>query len=240
MAIVTTKAIVIHAIKYGDTSLIVRCFTLKEGLKSYLIRGVLTAKKGKVKIAYFQPLTQLSIEARHTKRDTLNSIKEVHIVNPYTQIYANVYKQTIVLFLSEVLASTIQEEEENMPLYEYLETALNWLDAHVEVSNFHLLFLLNLTRFLGFYPDTRHTNYPQFNLLEGCFTSSNSEKESIKNNELTQFKKLLGINFDSIHKVSFNKTERQQVLQIIMRYFELQLEGFKYPKSLRVLETVFN
>ncbi len=240
MAIVTTKAIVLSSLKYGDTSLIVRCFTLKEGLKAYLVRGVLSAKKRKIKAAYFQPLTQLNIEANHNTKGALNSLKEVHVVNPYKQIYTNIYKQTIVLFLSEVLGSTIQEEEENESLYYYLETAFDWLDTHDEISNFHLLFLLNLTRFLGFYPDTINGHFHSFNLLEGCFTSSTSDKDTIKNNELILFKKLLGINFDNINKVAFNKFERQQVLRIIIRYFELHLDGFKNPKSLGVLETVFS
>ena len=80
MAIVNTKAIVLNSLKYGDTSLIVRCFTLNEGIKTYLIRGVLKAKKGKIKAAYFQPLTQLKIEANHNNKGNLNSLKEVQIL----------------------------------------------------------------------------------------------------------------------------------------------------------------
>lgn len=240
MALITTKAIVLSSLKYGDTSLIVRCFTLEDGLKSYLVRGVLSKKKAKIKAAYFQPLTQLKVEAKHNTKGSLNSLKEVHVVNPYKNIHTNIYKQTIVLFLSEILGTTIQEEEENESLYFYLETAFNWLDSHDEVSNFHLLFLLNLTKFLGFYPDTSNNHYNCFHLLEGCFTSSLSEKEIIKNDELIQFKKLLGINFDSINGAAFNKKERQLVLRIIIRYFELHLDGFKNPKSLGVLETVFS
>lgn len=240
MAIVSTKAIVLSTIKYGDTSLIVRCFTLKEGLKTYLIKGVLSAKKRKLKPAYFQPLTQLHIIANHNNKGTLNSIKEVHVIRPYKYIYTNVFKQTMVLFLSEIVNSSIQEEEENEPLYYYIESALNWLDAHDEISNFHLLFLLNFTRFLGFYPDLSEVDKEGFSLMEGCFVGSTSEKEVISGGDLVQFKKLLGINFDMINTVLFNKKERQQVLRIIIRYFELHLDGFKNPKSLGVLETVFS
>ena len=165
MAIVSTKAIVLSTIKYGDTSLIVRCFTLKEGLKTYLIKGVLSAKKRKLKPAYFQPLTQLQIIANHNNKGTLNSIKEVHVIRPYKYIYTNVFKQTMVLFLSEIVNSSIQEEEENEPLYYYIESALNSLDAHDEISNFHLLFLLNVTRFLGFYPDLSEVDKVGFSLM---------------------------------------------------------------------------
>ena len=104
MALITTKAIVLSTLKYSDSSLIVKCYTQDEGLKSYLIRGVLKAKKGGVKIAYFQPLTQLNIEANHSKKGTLNSIKEVQISYPYKTIYKDIIKQSVVLFLSEVLS----------------------------------------------------------------------------------------------------------------------------------------
>lgn len=240
MALITTKAIVISAIKYGDTSLIVKCFTLEDGIRSYMIRGVLKAKKGKLKAAYFQPLTQLIIEAKHTNRDSLNSIKEAHVIYPYENIYTSVVKQSIVLFLSEVLSNIIKEEERNEVLYKYIETGLIWLDIHDNIANFHLLFLLNLSRFLGFYPDVSESNKPAFSLLEGRFIDAEYEKLSITGKELILFKSLLGINFDTINTISYNKNERQVILRAIIRYFELHLEGFREPKSLNILETVFS
>ena len=240
MAIVTTKAIVLSSLKFGDTSLIVKCYTQYEGLKSYLIRGVLKAKKGGVKVAYFQPLTQLKIVANHNTKNNLNSIKEVQVSYPFKTIYNDIVKQSVVMFLSEILSYSIQEEEENSSLFTYLETAFIWLDIHDNVSNFHLLFLLNLSGFLGFYPDLSDNDKLGFNLLEGNFSDSVHEKNVISGNNFYQFKKLLGINFDSIEKVSFSKSERQVILQIIIRYFELHLDGFRNPKSLQILETVFS
>lgn len=238
MPVTTSKSIVLSALKYSDTSLIVKCFTYKEGVKSYLIKGVLKSKKGKLKPAYFQPLTQLLLTANHNTKGSLNSIKEAQVIHPYESIPNSIVKQSILLFLSEVLSNIIKEEEENITLYEFIETGLIWLDTHDSIANFHLLFLLNLSRFLGFYPDI-DSQAIHFNLLEGSDAGSSTHKESISGEKLFNFKKLLGINFDAIHSVSFNKKERQIVLQIIIRYFELHLEGFREPKSLRVLETVF-
>jgi len=240
MAVVTTKAIVLSTLKYSDSSLIVKSYTQEEGLKSYLIRGILKAKKGGLKIAYFQPLNQLNIVASHRNKGSLNTIKEAQISYPYKTIYKNIIKQSVVLFLSEVLSYSIKEEEKNNALFEYIETGLVWLDLHDKVANFHLLFLLNLTRFLGFYPDLTEKEKIGFDLLEGNFTDVTSQKNVIYGNNFYQFKKLLGINFDSIENVSFNKQERQIVLKIIIQYFELHLDGFKKPKSLQILETVFS
>jgi len=240
MAVVTTKAIVLSTLKYSDSSLIVKSYTQEEGLKSYLIRGILKAKKGGLKIACFQPLNQLNIVASHRNKGSLNTIKEAQISYPYKTIYKNIIKQSVVLFLSEVLSYSIKEEEKNNALFEYIETGLVWLDLHDKVANFHLLFLLNLTRFLGFYPDLTEKEKIGFDLLEGNFTNVTSQKNVIYGNNFYQFNKLLGINFDSIENVSFNKQERQIVLKIIIQYFELHLDGFKKPKSLQILETVFS
>ncbi|WP_397445075.1 DNA repair protein RecO [Polaribacter sp. R77954] len=240
MAIVTTKAIVLSSLKYGDTSLIVKCYTENDGIKSYMLRGILKPKKKGIKAAYFQPLTQLQIVAKHNSKNTLNSIKEVQVIQPYKTIHADIVKQSVVFFLSEVLASSIQEEEQNKTLYSYLETAFTWLDVHDKIANFHLLFLLNLTGFLGFYPDMSQTNKAGFNLLEGVFSDDIQDKNVIHHNNFHQFKKLLGINFDAIENVSYSKDERQLVLQTIIKYFKLHLGSFREPKSLQVLETVFS
>ncbi|WP_026775614.1 DNA repair protein RecO [Polaribacter sp. Hel_I_88] len=240
MGIVNTKAIVLSSLKFGDTSLIVKCYTEEEGVKSYLLRGVLKPKKTGIKSAYFQPLTQLKIIAKHNTKGTLNAIKEVQVVNPYKTIHTDIVKQSVVFFLSEILASSIQEEEQNKTLYSYLETAFTWLDVHDKIANFHLLFLLNLTGFLGFYPDTSQKDKIGFNLLEGNFSNNTADKNVLFKNDFYQFKKLLGINFDTIENVSYSKDERQLVLQMIIEYFKLHLDSFRKPKSLQVLETIFS
>ena len=138
----TTKAIVISTIKYGDASLIATCYTEDFGIKAYILRGILKAKKGKLKKAYFQPLMQLNLTVNHNNKGNLNTIREVEVLNFYTTIYIDIKKQTIALFLAEILYSSIKEEERNSSLYKYLETSFLWLDTHDNVANFHLLFLL--------------------------------------------------------------------------------------------------
>jgi DNA repair protein RecO (recombination protein O) len=145
----------------------------------------------------------------------------------------------MVLFLSEVLSFCIQEEENNDLLYEYLENSLIWLDTHGKIANFHLLFLLNLTQFLGFYPDVSKKNTLAFDLLEGNFTDAVNGKDVVSGNDFYQFKKLLNLNFNEIEQVSFGKAERQKVLQLILKFYSLHLDGFRNPKSLAIFETVF-
>ena len=147
---VKTRAIVLSSIKYQEKSLIVKCFTQSDGLKSYFIQSAFSSKKSQQKIAYFQPLNILEIDANHKNKGTLEHIKEVKIAYNYQSISLDFTKNAMVFFLSEMLHHAILEEEKNDNLFAFLETSLMWLDTHETNSNFHLFFLVELTKFLGF------------------------------------------------------------------------------------------
>ena len=237
---VTTRAIVLSSLKYGDTSLIVKAFTLSDGLKSYLLKGVLTSKKGKLKAAYFQPLTQLELVANHKNKGTLEAIRETRVTYHYQTLHSEISKNAITLFLAEMLANSIQEEERNEGLFYFVESALQWLDTNTEITNFHMYFLLGLTKYLGFYPDTTNTSGTYFDLLEGEFTNNLTLNPNLTGENLSFFKRFLGINFDAIHKVKMKKANRQDLLRSLVLYFELHLQGFRKPKSLAILNEVFS
>ncbi len=236
---ITTKAIILTSLKYGDTSLIVKAFTASDGLKSYLLKGVLSSKKGKLKSAYFQPLTQLEIVANHRNKGTLESIREARINYPYRTVHSDISKNAMTLFLAEMLGHSIHEEEVNQGLFEFLEASLQWLDMNNEISNFHCHFLIQLTKYLGFYPDTSAMCASCFDLMEGEFTDTPSLHPLLTGENLGYFKSFLGIHFDAIHTIKMNKTNRQELLQSLVLYFELHLQGFRKPKSLAVLNEVF-
>jgi len=233
-----SKAIVISSIKYGDTSLIVHCYTYEYGIKAYLLKGILKSKKGKVHKSYFQILTQLELVAYHNNKGNLNSIKEAQIVHHYQSIHTNIFKQSIALFLSEILHSSLREEEQNSALYEYLETSLIWLDTHDEITNFHLLFLLQLTKYLGFYPEV-YLEKTYFDLVEGKFTNKPNSNFFIQEPEISYLKTLLGTNFEGLPKVQFNATQRQEILGLLIQFISLHLHTFKTPKSLAILHELF-
>jgi DNA repair protein RecO (recombination protein O) len=237
--LVTTKAIVISKLKYRDNDLIVKCYTEHFGIQSYLLRGILKSKKGKLRTAYFQLLSQLEIIVNYRQKRSLQSITEVKPFAFYQSIYSNVAKSAIAMFLAEVLSSILKEEEKNHPLFTYLETTFMWLDTNDDISNFHLLFLINLSRYLGFYPDLTSSSRDVFNLEDGKFQTQRTNLYCISGDELTQFKHLLGINFDAINSVHISSKKRQELLNIILLYFELHLGSLKKPRSLQVLNQVF-
>lgn len=235
---VKTKAIVISALKFQEKSLIVKCFTLSNGLKSYIVRDAFSARKGSSKMAYFQPLTIIEVEAIHKNKGTLENFKEIKIASPFHSIHSDIFKSTMVLFLSEILHHSIREEEKNESLFTFLETALHWLDEHDEISNFHLILMLETTKYLGFYPDTSDIDMPFFEMIEGIFTPFHAVS-SLTEHETQLFKKLIELRFDTNQKV-FHVIERQILLKVLIDYYSFHLDGFKRPKSLDVLKEVFS
>ncbi len=237
---VTTRAIVLSSIKYGDTSLIVKMFTESDGLRTYLLKGILNSKKGRLKMAYFQPLTQLEIVAVHRNKGSLERLQEVRVTYPYESLHTDVVKNSLAFFLAEMMGNSIQEEDRNEGLFHFLEAAFQWVDHNRQIANFHLYFLLEVTKYLGFYPDVSPPRNEYFDLQAGQFTSRPSLNPVISGDELILFEALLGTNFDAIHRIRISKNERQALLQKIVLYFELHLHGFKKPKSLEILNEVFH
>ena len=235
--LVKTKAIVISSLKYQEKSLIVKCFTQSDGLKSYFVPNAFSAKKSNQKIAYFQPLSLLEIEANHKNKGTLEHFKEIKLAHAYQTISSDIVKSTIIMFLSEIIHHSIHEEEKNENLFDFLESALLWLDAHDEMANFHLILMLEMTKFLGFYPDTSEIEFNFFDNKEGVFSPFQGIS-CLSEHETFLFKKLIYLKFDSDQKV-FAGIERQLLLKILLHYYTIHLEGFKKPKSLDVLKEVF-
>ncbi|WP_396138198.1 DNA repair protein RecO [Flavobacterium sp.] len=236
--LVKTKAIVLSSLKYQEKSLIVKCFTESDGLKSYFVPSAYSNKKVNQKIAYFQPLTIIEIEANHKNKGTLEHFKEIRLAHSYYYINTDIVKSTIVIFLSEILHHAIKEEEKNQSLFSFLETALLWFDTHKETTNFHLILMMEVTKYLGFYPDLTELDFPYFDIKEGYFTPFQSIN-SLTQHETHLFKRLLQLKFDSDQKI-FAGIERQLLLKILLDFFTLHLDGFKKPKSLDVLTEVFS
>lgn len=240
--LVKTKAIVISSIKYQEKSLIVKCLTLSDGLKSYFVPNVFASKNqsrglGK-KIAYFQPLSLLEIEANHKNKGILEHFKEIKLAYGYQTIANDIVKSTIVMFLSEIIHHSIHEEEKNENLFNFLESALLWLDAHDEMANFHLILMLEMTKFFGFYPDNSERVFKFFDCKEGNFTAFQGTN-CLSEHETFLFKKLIDLKFDSDQKV-FAGIERQILLKTLLDYYAFHLDGFKKPKSLEVLKEIFS
>lgn len=237
--LVSTKAIVISALKYGEADLIVKLYTLSDGLRTYMLRGVLKSKKGKFKASMFQPLTKLEIVANHRNTGKLEYLKEARVGEAYATLHTNSVKSAMVMFLSEMLKNTIKEEEANPELFGFLEKSFEFLDHAAKIANFHLFFLLKLTRYLGFYPENRNSNFPVFNLLDGVFQEIPTNDYCIEGPNTELLKLFLNADFFSLPEIRLNQVRRNEFLNMLLLYYELHIEGFRKPKSLAVLNEIF-
>lgn len=238
---IETPALVISSIKYGDSSLITTCFTKYYGLRSYLLKGILSSRKGKLSKGMFQTFGLLSLISHHKKKEGLNFINEARINKPIKSIHTSIFKSTVVIFLSEVLKSVLKEEKEkNEELYNFLEVMILWLDSKNFNPNFHLKFLIDLTRYIGFYPNTSDYNYPYFDLNNGSFSNKINSENIILGDDLKNFRNLIKLNFDQIEMLSLTKKIRKNLLDQLMIYYGIHLQYFNPPKSIKVFNDVFS
>lgn len=235
-----TQAIVLHATKYGETSVILHAYTQQGGLRAYVVKGVRSAKRKKTfSMGMFQPLTQLELVATTPKSAGLSVLKSAKITNPYTTISTEIIKSSICLFLAEVLRSVLKEEEENASLYHFLAHALIWLDTHDKVANVHVHILIQLTKYLGFYPDISDISQPYFDVQNGRFCKYANSNECISGDEVSLLKTYLGTKFDALDTILASTEQRRALLTLIMQYYQRHAQSFRMPKSLDVLYEVF-
>ncbi|MEM1001199.1 MAG: DNA repair protein RecO [Bacteroidota bacterium] len=234
------KAIVLSTLKYKESDLIVRCYTDLRGAVSYLQKGVLKSKRGKTKSVYFQPLMLLEIEENFQPSRSLQYLKEVKCYFPYRSLHTNVFKASLSVFIAEILGNVLQEEEPNPQLYRFLEVAFQFLDAQERFSNFHLIFLMELTKYLGFYPSHYSETKAYFNLESGTFENQKSSLYLLEGYQRDLIIRLLNSDFETANDIKLNSQQRSEFLNTILMYFELHLGNFKKPKSLQVFSDVFN
>ena len=237
--LVSTEAISLNYIKYSETSIIVKCFTKSNGIKSYLLKGIRTSKKKKINIGFFQPLTQLELDANHRNNGNLESIRSVKIINPYKTIHLDIVKNCIVMFLSEVLSKSIKEEEKNFALFNFLKHSMVWLDQSERFSNFHIHFLIKLLTFLGISPDLSNQNFDSFNMIDGIFCQYDGSEYCVEGEIVSHFKIFLGTDFDNQVKEVNTSVKRKKLIEFLIKYMQIHLSDFKRPTSLNILYELF-
>jgi DNA repair protein RecO (recombination protein O) len=236
---IKTEAIVLSSIRYNEADLIVKCYTHSHGLLSFMVKGVLKSKKGKLKASLFQTLSLLFIETRINTKGQLNYFKDIQISNQLNHLQTNIYKATLAMFTAEILNTVIYEEEKNEGLFDFIKTSIVWLDKAENFKNFHLSFLIKLTSFLGFYPQSnQHEHEIYFNIQEGCFELFES-KFCLNQYYSSIFQNLISQSLEEFQQQQIPKTLRLKLLDVIMTYYELHIDSFRRPKSLDVIKNIF-
>ena len=238
--ITSTSAIVLSKIRYKDNDIIVKLFTKEYGAISFIVKGGQNSKKNKIKYVYFQELTILEIQFNYNLKRDLQYIKDIEIKHNYTSSHTDLVKVSVIMFLSEVLSNVITHQKRDIQLYNYIEESLIWYDINKSNTYFHMIFLIELTRYLGFYPDMLSNNFKYFNLEGGSYEKSKTSEYSITGDSLNLFNQILGIKFDSNPLPALNSKDKMEIINIILTYYKLHINNFKPIKSLEIVKNIFS
>lgn len=238
-----TIGIVLHTLKYNDASNVVEVYTREGGRTSFIV-SVPRSRKSGMRLALFQPLAMIELEADFKPNVHLHRIREVKSAYPFRSLPFHPYKSSIAMFLAEFLYRALKEEAPNGPLFAYLQHSILWLDACEDRSfaNFHLVFLMRLSRFLGLYPnldDYGEGDY--FDMVNASFSPVvPSSGVYLKPDEASRIHLLMRMNYDTMHLFGMSRAERGRCLAVINDYYRLHLPDFPVLKSLDVLKELFD
>jgi DNA repair protein RecO (recombination protein O) len=235
------RGVVLHHIRYRESSAIVYIYTDLFGRQAYLAHGI-KGKKAKFHSNLLQPLSLLEMEAYHKERRELQRLKEIRNYIPYQSIPVDPYKSGQAMFLAEILYKALQEEDPNPDLYGFLEHSLQFLDvAKQHTVNFHLLFLVQLTRHLGFYPDSKYgENRSLFDMRNGQFKDAiELHPDFFDESSSAVLSVLLNTNFENLSSLIITHEERIKFINYMMDFYRLHVSGFGRVKSLAILNEIF-
>lgn len=235
-----TRGLIFHTTDFGETSLVAKIYTEVFGIQSYLINSV-RKKNARIHSNIFQPLTPVDLVVYHKERPGLQRISDIRPNPPLASIPFDVSKSSIVFFLDEILYKSIREEEANPQLFEFIRKAVLDLDeASVAGNDFHIIFLIQLSRYLGFGPTNNFSETKNiFNLKEGNFQETFPDHPNFIPLSLgREFSRLIDadLNFSS----ALNTAERRLLINYVIEFFNLHIDSLGIIKSHKVLEEVWD
>lgn len=242
-----TKGIVLRTVKYGETSVVTTIFTEKFGIQTYLVNGVRTSQKKGSKAAMVQPASILDMEVYHNELKGMQRIKEFnwHII--YEELLSDVIKNSIAVYVIELLNKTLKQPEANDDLFNFCEDSFLFLDkaAVADAANFALFFSLQLPQFMGFKiqsptPGFETEEEIYLDLKEGIFTLDKPEHHYFIQGEPVKhtIELLKVIHPDDLKEIKLNKDIRRNLLMAYQQYYALHLQDFGQMKTMKVLQEV--
>jgi DNA repair protein RecO (recombination protein O) len=231
--------IVFRTVKYSETSVIAEIYTQERGMRSYIISGVRT-KQAKTSMSILQNMSIVDIVAYEREDKSINRLKEIKAGYVYQTLLYDVRKAAIGMFILELAKKTIKEREENGPLFSFIHDVFVELDtSEGGYYNMHLSFMLGLSVFLGFMPDSE-TKGELFDLQEGIFKNPPIGHQYWMNEELSGILRLLlGVDWRNSNQVILSREQRQQLLTELIGYYKLHIDGLKEINSHLILKEIF-
>ncbi len=237
-----TRGIVLKAIKYSETSVIIDIYTEAKGLQSYIVSGV-RSKKPKAVAGYLQVTSLVDMVVYFQENvKKLFRTKEIKAAYNYTSLPFDVKKGTVGIFIAEVIKKTIFESEGNPAMFRFFFDTYVFIDRTKQpVTNVHLYFLVAYTHYMGFYPqmDIRK-EYRFFDMVNGIFLREKPNHLYFFDEKMTNIlRQLLSIEMRDCHLVTITGKERNTFLDKMLSYYNYHIDSFAGIKSHEILRTVF-
>lgn len=234
-----TRGIVLKLTNYGDTSVVATILTESFGLQSYMVHGA-KRPKARLPVNMLQPLQLLDLVVQYRANANLQRISESKMSPAFLSIPYDVSKSSVVLFLNEVLYKVLRHQEADGPLFQFIFNAVAWLDSVEHMpADFHLYFLVRLTRFLGFHPVQAGDGDRYFDLRNGVYTKSDPlHPYVLADPYVAILDQLTRISLDRLHEIDLKREQRRYFLEKIIEYYRLHIDNFGEIRSRAVLEEV--
>ena len=237
-----TRGIVLYSLPYNDRYAITLIYTEEFGRVAYQTSQS-KSRKSKTPRSLFHSLAILDLEVEHQNLRNIQHIKEVKVHIPLASLLADPVKNALSIFLAELMSKVVREEQTNRLLFDFLLQSIQVLDlTNASPANFHLVFMIRLSRLLGFYPnasDYRKGMY--FDMRNGTFTPYQpAHIHFLPPGESAVFYNLLRMSYENMPAFRFSGRERQAIIHRILDYYRLHLSDFPEIKSLEVLHDVFS
>ena len=235
-----TRGIVLHSLKYGDSAVVTTIYTEAFGRISFLLQGT-HGKKSIIKSNLLRHLFLLEMEVDHKQGRELQRVKEFKNISPYGSLPFVITKSTQAIFLAEILGKVLREEESRPDLFEFLFRSFQIFDIMEEgIGNFHLIFLIQLTRFLGFAPTNNFSESNQiFDLIGGKFVLLPPPHPwFLKYPESSNLSQLIGSSYQNSSDFKQDKGFRQLLLDTLLDYYGLHLGNKLNLKSLEIVREI--
>lgn len=237
-----TRGIILSNQKYSESSVILKVYTDVFGVQSYILNSV-RKNKPKHKPALLEPISFVNLVVYHKSNVQIHRIKEIELLYNYKTVPFELKKSSIMIFLKEVLSKSIHEDVGNAELFDFIFKAFVYLDENLRgMSSFHLLFMIKLSAFLGFFPNSNYnkTNC-YFNIKEGMYQAELPPAQyAMDRNASYFFSKLLHFDFENLKELNLTKEMKSLLLHKIIAYYSYHLPYFKDIKSHEILENIFN
>ena len=235
------EGIVLRSIKYSDNSLIIHLFTRERGRITCIVKRVRSKNSGST-ASFFHPFHFLQAEIFYNPRKEIHTLKEVSLKHSLPNFNLDPGRLAIIMFLAEIMNKTIRYQHTDEQLYDFIVSSVSRFHQESQSpSNFHIYFMLELTRYLGFYPVNNLSHTEQvFDLLNAQFVSESSGSQTLDIEISSVLNKFLNLPFGNWWEIPLSGVTRRRTIEALLNFYTLHTGTQMDTKSLDIFAEIFN